>query len=125
MSDIDKEPLILNNFNLRVGSPYSMEIEAGVAESQYLEVYYANSIIYVAFAVESKDISFEILKFENSESFNSIENYNVEEDYEKRKFISLIKVQNILSSSIPIKVSSTNHNLISLYYSCINLDCIG
>ena len=57
-----------------------MEIQPAVTESQFLEVYYPNSIIYIAFAVECKDISFEILKFNDNDSFNSVENYNAHYD---------------------------------------------
>ena len=108
--------MILNNFNLRVGSPYSMEIQPAVTESQFLEVYYPNSIIYIAFAVECTDISFEILKFNDNDSFNSVENYNFEEEKDNLKFISVVKVDYIQSSSIPVKVSAIKINLV--YFIC-------
>jgi len=88
---------------LKVGSPYSLEIDASNSESHYLEVYYPNSIIYIAFAIENKDISFEILKYEYNDSFNSID--NVDDDKDNRKFKSILRLDYIEHSSSPIKVS--------------------
>lgn len=99
---IEREPLILNNFNLKVGSPYSLEIDACNSESLYIEVYYAKSIIYIAFALENKDISFEILKYENDDHFNSVDNES--DDKDNRKFKSILRLDYIEHSSSPIKV---------------------
>jgi hypothetical protein len=105
--NFELEPLILNNFNLRVGSPYTLEIEAANEETTVLEVYYPNSIIYVAFAIESKDINFEISRYEQDIHFDSIHNkLSDKEENEKLndKFHSIIKVEYLSHSSIPVKV---------------------
>lgn len=106
--EIEPENLFLNNFNLRIGSPYSLVIEAACEEYKYLEVYYPNSIIYVGFALESKDINFEILKYENNENFNSLENFHFDNEKDNKRFKSIIRVDSIESSNIPIKVKFKN-----------------
>ena len=104
MYEVENELLFINRFNLRIGSPYTLEIEAGSEECKYLEVYYPDSIIYVGFALESKDINFEILKYDN-DTFNSVENYHIDNENDNKKFKSLIRVDSIECSTVPVKVS--------------------
>lgn len=101
--DFQLETLFLNNFNLRVGSPYSLEIDASSSENIILEVYYPNSIIYVAFAVEFKDISFEIFKYQQNDHFDSVHQQDLNES-EDKKFKSFFRVDYLTHSSHPVKV---------------------
>ena len=70
--DIEKEALRFSDFNLRIGYPSSLEIEAGCIQEKFLEVYHPNSIIYVGYATASNDINFELLLYQSIETVSSM-----------------------------------------------------
>jgi hypothetical protein len=61
--DVEFEKLKLADFNLRVGYPYSNEVDAGSEMFRYIEVVEPNSLVYVCFATQTNDITLHLLKY--------------------------------------------------------------
>lgn len=106
----------LSDFNLRVGYPSSIEIEAGSENSIYVEVNNPNSLVYIGFATLLNDVTFHLLKYiDNDEELQKKESENKEpeaavvEEYDenmtdKGHFKSILKLERVDSSINPIKV---------------------
>ena len=106
----------LSDFNLRIGYPSSIEIEAGIENSIYVEVNNPNSLVYIGFATMQNDITFHLLKYiandEDSEkqaSENKETDATAAEAYDenmtdKGHFKSILKLERVDSSINPIKV---------------------
>lgn len=61
--DIEHDTLDLNNFNLRIGYPSYISIDAGDKHEQYIEIINDNSLIYIGFTVLTYDITFTLEKY--------------------------------------------------------------
>ena len=107
----------MSDFNLRVGYPSSVEIEAGSENSIYVEVNNPNSLVYIGFATLLNDITFHLLKYiandEESEKQGNSESKEAEataaSEYDenmtdKGHFRSILKLERIDSSINPMKV---------------------
>lgn len=57
------ENLKLTDFNLRIGFPMLLNIEAGKEEFKYIEIKDNFSLVYIGFANQANDINFKILKY--------------------------------------------------------------
>jgi len=108
--------LRLSDFNLRVGYPSSIEIEAGSENSIYVEVHNPNSLVYIGFATLVNDITFDLLKYISNDKENmELESENKEKEAtltqeyhenitDKGHFKSIFKLERIDSSINPFKV---------------------
>ena len=61
--EAESDIILLNDFNLRVGCPMNMEIQAGYSKEKLIEVRYPNSILYIAFNTVGLNITFHLVKF--------------------------------------------------------------
>ena len=61
--EAENDIILLNDFNLRVGCPMNMEIQAGYSKEKLIEVRYPNSILYIAFNTVGLNITFHLVKF--------------------------------------------------------------
>lgn len=117
VKSIEYDILRLSDFNLRVGYPSSIEIEAGSENSIYVEVNNPNSLVYIGFATLLNDITFHLLKYisndEESEKIGENENKETEanttDEYDenmtdKGHFRSILKFERVDSSINPVKV---------------------
>ena len=64
--DIEHDTLDLNNFNLRIGYPSYILIDAGDKYEQYIEINNDNCLIYIGFTVSTYDITFTLEKYNNT-----------------------------------------------------------
>ena len=64
--DIEHDVLDLNNFNLRIGYPNYISIDAGDKHEQYIEIESDNSLMYVGFTVSTYDITFTLEKYNDT-----------------------------------------------------------
>jgi hypothetical protein len=98
--------LKFSDFNLRVGYPSSLEIEAGCIQEKYFEVPEENSLVYIGFATSSYDINFELSVFDNTSASSIEESIDKMDDQaiKKSNFKSLLKLEKIDSSLNPVKI---------------------
>jgi hypothetical protein len=107
--DIDIEVLKFSDFNLRIGYPTSFDIEAGAQVSKFIEVYEPNSLVYIGFATQAYDISFELFKYMNiNVKMRHLTVVNDEDDedqlFDKENFKSIMRLEKVDSNKAPIKV---------------------
>lgn len=114
----------LSDFNLRVGYPSSIEVEAGSEESIYVEVNNPNSLVYIGFATLLNDITFHLLKYipndeENKEQESehkqteALPTIEYDENFtDKGHFKSILKLERVDSSINPFKVFSNFSNFL-------------
>ena len=61
--EAESDIILLNDFNLRVGCPTNMEIQAGYSKEKLVEIRYPNSILYIAFNTVGLNINFHLVNF--------------------------------------------------------------
>ncbi|MCQ2819255.1 MAG: hypothetical protein MJ252_18485 [archaeon] len=91
---IETDIINFNEFNLRVGYPCYMQVDAGIIFEKFIEISEPNSLIYIGFATQAYDINFKILK------------YIQEEKSEKKDpiFKEIYSLDKVNCSEIPVKV---------------------
>ncbi len=104
----DKETIefdILNfsDFNLRVGYPNYIYIEAGNEYSKYLEIEHKFSLIYLGFATQFYDINFHLLKYCPNVNNDDII-YDEDDPTDKGHFVEIFKLEKIDCSELPVKI---------------------
>lgn len=104
----DKETIefdILNfsDFNLRVGYPNYIYIEAGNEHSKYLEIEHKYSLIYLGFATQFYDINFHLLKYCPNVNNDDVI-YDEDDPTDKGHFVEIFKLEKIDCSELPVKI---------------------
>ena len=61
--EVEYDYISLNNFDLRVGCPMNIEINAGYTSEKLVEIKYPNSLFYIAFNTVGLNIDFHLVKF--------------------------------------------------------------
>lgn len=99
------EDIYVKDCNILIGYPLTIAIEPGAMHTQYFEIAYSNSLIYIFFSVNSKDISFSLLKYNTNEDRNSNANANsIDDETDKGHFIKVFQLDYVKCSIIPIKL---------------------
>jgi hypothetical protein len=103
--EAESDIIILNDFNLRVGCPMNMEIQAGYTKEKLIEVRYPNSILYIAFNTVGLNITFHLVKF-----CPTLENdpYELQtKQFEQQKhFYEIFKIERIEGSKIVLFIKN-------------------
>jgi hypothetical protein len=104
--DVECDNLRLADFNLRIGYPITVEIDAGAELSRYIEVHQPNSLVYIGFATSANDITVHLMKYVPSDEISELQNTE-EEDQEfsdKGHFVQVLKIDRIDCSISPVKI---------------------
>ena len=103
--EAESDIILLNDFNLRVGCPTNMEIQAGYSKEKLVEIRYPNSILYIAFNTVGLNINFHLVKF-----CPTLENDKYElqrNQYEGQQyFYEIFKINKIEGSKIVLYVKN-------------------
>ena len=83
----------LSDFNMRIGYPLIMDIEAGKEDFKYIEINDPDSIIYIGFALLAYDINFKLLKYK------AVKNQTDEPNFE-----TCLSVEKINACQVPVKI---------------------
>lgn len=94
--DIEFENLKLKDFNLRIGYPTIVSIDAGKEEFKYIEVKDPLSIVYIGFATQNYDINFRIYKYKDSDSKS-------ENGVKGGFFKEILNVEKLEANDTPVK----------------------
>ena len=82
----------MTDFNLKIGYPTILDIDAGSLSFKYIEVEEPNSLIYIGFALLDYDINFSLLK------------YNIKNQENNKLLTNVIYIERIKACDVPVKV---------------------
>lgn len=94
--DIEYEHLKLKDFNLRIGYPTIVNIDAGKEEFKYIEVKDPLSLIYIGFATQNYDINFRLYKYKDSDTKS-------ENGHKGGFFKEILNVEKLEANDTPVK----------------------
>lgn len=94
--EIEYENLKLKDFNLRIGYPTIVNIDAGKEEFKYIEVKDPLSLVYIGFATQNYDINFRLYKYKDSD--NKFEN-----GQKGGFFKEILNVEKLEANDSPVK----------------------
>ena len=98
-NEAECEKIYIENFNLRVGCPVNMEIQAGCEEEKLIDVKFPNSLIYIAFNCNEKDINFHLIKY-CPDVINNNEDNQINEYEDQPYFYEVFNLEKIQSVKI-------------------------
>ena len=86
--DIQSDIIFINNFNLNIGYPMNIEVNAGYEEERLIEIKSPNSLLYIGFNLLSYDINFHLIKYcpNLNNSLKSNEKIDDKVQYEEHKY---------------------------------------
>ena len=86
--DIQSDIIFINNFNLNIGYPINITINAGYEEERLIEIKSPNSLLYIGFTLISYDINFHLIKYcpNINNSLKSKEETEEKVQYEEHKY---------------------------------------
>jgi Fe-S-cluster containining protein len=100
---IEFDYLNFSDFNLRVGYPNYIYIDAGNEYSKYLEIDNKFSLIYLGFATQYYDISFHLLKY-CPNIINDNINYDENDLTDNGRFVEVFKLDKSECNDLPVKI---------------------
>ena len=93
---VESEDLALRDFNLRVGFPCAVTVEASSEYRVVIDVTYPNSLIYLGLALEANDITVKILRYRTDV---------IEKVYDKSAYYeNVFEVEKIDLTEEPLKI---------------------
>ena len=98
-NEAECEKIYIENFNLRVGCPVNMEIQAGCEEEKLIDVKFPNSLIYIAFNCNEKDINFHLIKY-CPDVINNNEDNQINQYEDQPYFYEVFNLEKIQSVKI-------------------------
>ena len=98
---IEYNNLDLKNIYLKTGYPLYFKIDAGSESFKYIEIDNPNSLVYIAYSVESYDITFSLFRYCSNSPIddNKIENENL---IDNNHFVELLKFTKL--GEVPVKI---------------------
>ena len=61
--EIQSDIIYISDFNLNIGCPMNLEVNAGYEEERLIEIKSSNSLLYIGFNLPSFDINFHLIKY--------------------------------------------------------------
>ena len=110
-NNIQSDTIYIHDFNLNIGCPMNIDINAGDEEEKLIEVKCPNSLLYIGFKLISYDINFHLIKYCPNLDFSLMSNEKETKEkkvqYEEQKFFyEIFKIEKSKGAKIIIFIKN-------------------